>query len=630
MSMAPTRDFAGVAEQGKEAFSSAKEETICQVVFQPIGKRVNVKAGTTLLEAGGAAGLLLSANCGGVGVCGRCRISILQGVMEPPSESELTCLQGYPAELGLRLACKARIVSSVIVHVPPSSISGKQQLQVGATRRQLVCDPLIEKASFTVDSQLDDFRSDFARVAQALSTSFGSRKWKVQPRTAAQLTRMARQHGWKLTAYVRRDEVVGFAKAGSRAIGLAVDVGCTKIAGYLVDLHSGHQLGATGMLNPQTVFGEDVVTRLVYAVKGEKESAQLASVVREAINSLIGQLSDTCKVERHEIVDCCIVGNTAMIHLLLGLPVGQLLHAPFVACIDSGLDLDAKECQLDCAPGAKIHILPSIGGFVGADHVAVIIAHGIDRAKRVTIAIDIGTNTEIAMRTAAGDLVTTSVPSGPTFEGGHISNGMRASSGAIEKVRMKNRRLQFETVDGSRPVGLCGSGVIDLVAELRRMDCIDEQGHLRKSASGVKSGQRGLEFLVVPADESGHGQEIVLTQHDISEMQLAKAAISAGIESLLEMTKTSVDDVKEFVVAGAFGTYINLERAISVGLLPRLPNALYLQIGNAAGAGAKMALVSWKVRKRAQMIASRTQHIELKKYHNFNRLLARATQFPRA
>lgn len=611
--------------------SSEERNATCPVVFQPAGKHVTVKAGTTLLEAGRAAGLLLSADCGGVGVCGRCRVSVLQGEMEPPSGNELDYLQDYPAEPGLRLACQARIASAVIVHVPPSSISGKQRLQVGAEHQPLACDPLIEKTCVTADPpQLGDSRSDSARVVQALTAAFSSRNWRMQPRTAAQLTGIAREHNWKLTAYIRDDEIIGFAKAGRPAVGLAVDVGCTKIAGYLVDLHTGIQLGATGIPNPQIAFGEDLVRRLVYAKKGKGETEQLASVAREAINSLIAELSDRCKLERGEIVDGCIVGNTAMIHLLLGLPVGQLLHAPFIACIDSDLDLDARELQLDCAPGAKVHILPSIGAFVGADHVAMIMAHGIDKTNKIVIGVDIGTNTEIVLRSAAGELVTTSVPSGPAFEGGHIHDGMRAASGAIEKVSARSGKLQFKTVDGLAPIGMCGSGVIDLVAELRRMDCINERGHLRKGNPGVRSGRKSLEFVVVPMEESGHGREIVLTQHDIGEIQLAKAAISAGIQTLLEITRTSADEVEELVVAGAFGSHINLESAIFVGLLPRLPNAVYAQIGNAAGAGAKMALVSRLAREQARAIAARATRIELKKYDNFNRLLARATRFAKA
>ncbi len=274
-------------------------------------------------------------------------------------------------------------------------------------------------------------------------------------------------------------------------------------------------------------------------------------------------------------------------------------------------------------------MLPSIGGFVGADHVAMILSHGIDRSDKVTIGIDIGTNTEIVVHDPrSGAFVATSVPSGPAFEGGHVSDGMRAASGAIEKIFFVDGKLRFQTIDGSAPIGICGSGIVDLLAELWRLNYIDERGHLVRHGELVRAGNCGLEFLVVPALNSGSEHDIALTQHDITELQLAKAAIFAGIATLLEITGTNVGEVQEMVVAGAFGSYLDLRSAVAIGLLPRLPNATYSQIGNAAGAGAKLALISRAGREQARSIAERVTRIELKQHENFNRLLAKATQLP--
>lgn len=532
-----------------------------QIVFQPVGKRVTASAGATLLEAGRAAGLVLSANCGGIGVCRRCRVSVLSGEMEPPVPAERASLSPAELEAGERLACRARIRSDVAIHVPASFLTGHQRLQLDGEEAPLVCEPLIERA---------------------------------RP-----------------------------------AFGLAVDLGCTKIAGYLVDLHSGRQLAAEGVPNPQISFGEDLISRLVFAAAGEEQASRLAHAVRSAINELAGSLCRRGGVERDAIADACIVGNTAMMHLLLALPVAQLLHAPFVSAIDGALDLAAEALGLRLAAGARVHVPPSIGGFVGADHVAMILARSIDRANGTVVGVDIGTNTEIVLaKPAAGLMLVTSVPSGPAFEGGHIRDGMRAAAGAIERVLLENGALRSKTVEDAAPVGLCGSGVVDLVAQLWQSGRVNERGALLAGSESVRAGREGHELVLVGASASGHGREIVLTQQDITEIQLAKAAVHAGIRSLLDLTRTALEEVDELIVAGAFGSHLDLESAVTIGLLPRLPNARYRQVGNAAGVGAKMLLVSGSARARAREIAQRAQRVELKSYEGFNRLLARATRFP--
>ncbi len=602
----------------------------CRVVFQPIGTRVVVKAGTTLLQAGRAAGLLLSAHCGGAGLCGRCQLTVVSGQMEPPSEIEQGFLDSAELAPGVRLACEARVASSVVVQIPPESLATGQRLQLSGTQSAAYCQPLIHSHPLTLHPpELTDSRSDYRRVADALNASVAPRDWTMHPQAAAQLTSMARASGWSLTVYAHGSHIIGFSHPQRPALGLALDIGCTKIAAYLLDLHTGAQLSAAGAPNPQLAYGEDLITRLMFAARGQELADLMAQLVRDAINDLASKLSSQAETALHEIADICIVGNTAMLHLLLNLPVQQLLHAPFISSIDRDIDVSASALALHAAPGAQVHLLPAIGGFVGADHVAMILAHGIEHSSRVTIAIDIGTNTEIVVRNPRnGAFVATSVPSGPAFEGGHVIDGMRAASGAIEKALFVDGHLQLRTIDGSAPIGICGSGTIDLLAELYRLNYIDIRGHLLRRDEFVRAGKGGPEFLVVPAAASGHGRDIVLTQHDITETQLAKAAIAAGITTLLEIARTSPEDVEEMVVAGAFGTFLDLDNAVAIGLLPRLPHAEYMQIGNAAGAGAKMALISSHSREQARLIARTVTRVELKQHETFNRALARATRFP--
>ena len=600
----------------------------CQVTFQPSGRRSIVPIGTTLLDAGRCAGLLMSAACGGVGICGKCRIAVIGGELSSPEAEEAAFLEANASVPSARLACKARVLSSAVIEVPSELIGSEQSIQFDAPERLAVRDPLIRRYRVHVDPpSMEDARSDYARIADALTREAAREDWTMDPSVVRQFGELYAFQ--ELTAFCRGGEVIGIAGGEQKALGLAVDLGCTKVAVYLLDLESGEQLAAAGVPNPQIPFGEDLISRLVYAVKSPEQAAELASRVRESIASLAAKLCGTAAVELSQIADVCVVGNTAMMHLFLQLPVARLLHAPFVAAIDCEVELMANELGWNFAPRAGVHVLPSVGGFVGADHVAMILAQDIDRAEKVTVGIDIGTNTEIVVRDPArGTFLTTSVPSGPVLEGGHISNGMRAAAGAIDKFFLLDGELKFHTIGDARPIGICGSGVLDLLSSMRRMGAIDERGCILATGFGDKP--RGMSsYQVVPAEHSGHGNEIVLTQHDVTQVQLAKAAIFAGISTLLSVAEIPVEKVDEVVVAGQFGSCLDLASAVAIGLLPTLPNARYTQVGNAAGRGAQMALISSGERARARRIAKCATRVELKQHRIFDQLMARATRFPR-
>jgi uncharacterized 2Fe-2S/4Fe-4S cluster protein (DUF4445 family) len=432
-----------------------------------------------------------------------------------------------------------------------------------------------------------------------------------------------------VAAYVRGHEIIGFGAPGQRPLGLAVDLGTTKIAGYLVDLATGEELAAVGIMNPQIGYGEDVISRLVHADRTDAGKHELARVVREGLNNLIVALAFKAGVTQEQIAEACIVGNTAMTHLLLKLPVHQLAVSPFVAANSSALDVKARELDLDIAPGAYVHLLPCVGGFVGADHVAMIIGSDLDRSPHAAIGVDIGTNTEIVLHKPHEKYLTSaSCASGPAFEGAHIRDGMRAATGAIEGVLITTDGIKTKTIGDAPAVGLCGSGIIDTVAELHRHQLIDKRGRIVRDAPHVRKNDHGYEVLLVPGDISGTGRDIVMTQKDVNEIQLAKGAIATGLETLLEATQTPPEEIKEVVIAGAFGTYLNLDSALDIGLLPRLPKAQYTQVGNAAGVGAKMALLSRKERTRAQHIAERTGYVELTVFPGFQRRFALSMLFP--
>jgi uncharacterized 2Fe-2S/4Fe-4S cluster protein (DUF4445 family) len=607
-----------------------------RIDFQPVGKRVEVPPGATLLDAARAAGIELASVCGGRGHCGRCRLTVLDGDAGLPGEADRGFLSKDELDQGQRLACQVHVTGAAKVHVPRASLVTAQRLQVAGTARDIAVDAAVRACAAEADPPtLDDHRGDFDRVAASLRADHGLTGLIAGPEVLRQLSPLARRTGWRLTCYLRGTEVVGFGAPGRRPVGLAVDLGTTKIAGYLVDLESGEQLAADGVMNPQIAYGEDVIARLAHAVRRVGGGDQLAGAVRTAVNDLAGALAADAGVATDQIAAACVVANTAMHHLLLALPVRQLSVAPFVPASARPLDVPARDLDLSLAPGAYVQLLPCVSGFVGADHVAMILATDLDLADRVAVGLDIGTNTEIALCTSGEHpLTSASCASGPAFEGAHIRDGMRAADGAIEGVRLAADTAadasgaDLRVIGNARPVGICGSGIVDAVAELHRTGRLNARGRLRADAAGVRRGRDGLEFLLVPASETGSGKDIVVTQGDVDEIQLAKGAIAAGVRVLLQSTGTDPDSVEEVIVAGAFGSYLNLDSALDIGLLPRFGGARYRQVGNAAGAGARAALLSVAERERARRIADRVRYVELTTFPGFQRLFARSMQFP--
>jgi uncharacterized 2Fe-2S/4Fe-4S cluster protein (DUF4445 family) len=595
----------------------------CQVVFEPIGKRIEVAPNTNLLEAARQAGFALASACGGMGRCGQCRLVILAGSVSPPTVDEEYILTELELQRGQRLACHTHIYSNVKVHVPSSSLITTQRLQLTGDLGESTLDPLVHTYDLEVSPPtLYDPRSDLERLAAALPPT-SDQPIGAEPAVVCQISSVARACNWHLTAFLRDAEIVGVVPSGLPPVGLAVDLGTTKIAASLLDLTNGNELALAGVLNPQIGYGEDVISRLTYARRKPDGGHTLAAMVWETLDNLLGKLTEQAGVSCTQVADICLVGNTAMTHLLIELPVHQLAVSPYVAATNAAIDLKARDVGLNTAPGAYIHVLPGIGGFVGADHVAMILASRLAQTEQTAIGIDIGTNTEIVLARPERDFLTSvSCASGPAFEGAHISDGMRAAAGAIEAVELTATGIELKTVENAPVIGLCGSGIIDSVAELRRWHLINERGRFDLRHQRVRKGRHGAEFLLAPAGQSGNQRDVVITQKDINEIQLAKGAIRAGLEVLLDATDTMPEEVQEVIIAGAFGSFLNVQNALAMGLFPRLPNVHYRQVGNAALVGAKWALVSRQVRERARRIAAQTHYLELSTYPKFKRQFA--------
>jgi uncharacterized 2Fe-2S/4Fe-4S cluster protein (DUF4445 family) len=415
---------------------------------------------------------------------------------------------------------------------------------------------------------------------------------------------------WAVKVAVREDEVIGVFPQGTSLLGLAIDIGTTKVAAYLVDLETGRTLAKAGEMNPQIGYGEDVIARISYVIDNPGGAQVLQQVLVEVLNKLGTQLCEEVGLNPSQIVEVVAVGNTAMHHLLAGFPVAQLGLAPYVPAVSVPYDLRAADIGLVTAPAAYVHLPPNIAGYVGADHVAMVLATDISEAADTVVALDIGTNTEISL-TNGDRVLSCSCASGPAFEGAHIKNGMRAAPGAIERIQIDQGEIRYKTIGDQPPVGICGSGILDAVAELSKAQIIDEKGSFVKGVDRVRKAKRNFEYLLVPEDSSGHERDIVVTRRDINEIQLAKAAIRAGIEILLDHAGVEAADIKQFIVAGAFGTYIDVANAMHIGMFPDLPLETIRQVGNAAGVGAKQMLLSKTRRQEAAQVVDEIEYIEL-------------------
>ncbi len=415
---------------------------------------------------------------------------------------------------------------------------------------------------------------------------------------------------------VQPDPVIDLVRRGKPLLGLALDIGTTKLAAYLVDLETGHTLAKGGTSNPQIAYGEDVISRIAYANRGAAETTKLHESLVDGINDLVSEICQAGDLDRHQILDAVAVGNTAMHHLLAGLPTRQLGEAPYEPAQRDPLNLPADSLGLDLAPGALVHLPPLIAGFVGSDHIAADLVCGLTGPGDIALLVDIGTNTEITLRTPEG-LFCCSCASGPAFEGAHIHAGMRAAAGAIERVFYDQQGWHFLTIDGMDPVGICGSGILDAVAEFRRAGVIDDRGTLQKDADRVERMPQGWGFRLANTAPGSRSDGILITRRDINEVQLAKAAIRAGIEVLLKENNLRASQVERVIIAGAFGTYLHLASALAIGMFPDLPEDHFQQVGNAAGAGARMILVSKKARQEALEVQKQMRYIELTTIRTF-------------
>ena len=583
------------------------------ISFQPAGRQGNFPRGVALLEAARRLGLGLSNLCGGAGLCGACQVIVppaAQAALTPPTAVERERLGKAALQSGARLACQAHALADLHVLIPPPSLITAQRTQIEGRQTAVALDPPVRPCDVALPPPaLDDPRADSARLRAALGQAV-----RIDLALLQELPARLRTQNGQARAVLRGDWLVALLPPGAPLLGLAFDLGTTKLAGYLLDLESGQTLATAGAMNPQLAYGEDVIARIAWAMQEEEGGRQLQEAAAEGLAGLTAALCAQAGVAADGVVEAVVVGNTAMHHLFLGLPVDSLGLSPYTAVEDQALDVPARQVGLPLAPGAMVHLLPNIAGFVGADHVAALLATRLDEAAAPTLLLDIGTNTEISLA-AGGRLLCCSAASGPAFEGAHISAGMRAAPGAIERLRIVAGRVMWETVDGQPPAGLCGSGILDAVAQLRQAGLLDERGAF---AAGETA------FVLVAAKDAAHGEPVAISRQDVSRIQLAKAAIAAGWQVLLQEAGLRQDALARVLVAGAFGSYLDIASAVAIGMLPALPAERFEQVGNVAGTGARMALLSQAERQRAARLARQVEYIELATHPHFRQTFSRS------
>ena len=553
------------------------------VRFSDVGRTVSTQAGETLYETARRSGVRIVGACGGRGTCGSCMVRV-----EGSRKWER--------------ACQLRLDGDACIEIAPRSLAPVVRAEADGGPESLPLDTtirtrLVAAAAPTLDRPVADDDNVLAGGG-------------ASPSAARALTTILRTSDWTAELRLRDEKLIDAVAPGRPLLGLAVDLGTTNLAGFLVDLRTGERLAGCGIENPQSGWGSDVIAR-INAARDPKSESALTTTIRQALAALAHDLCFAIGAAPRDIVEVAICGNTAMHHLLLGLPVQQLGRAPFVASVRNAMTVRARDLDLGVCEDAEVHLAGNIGGFVGGDHVTALLATEEKwLAPGVTVVMDIGTNTEISV-IRDGRILSASSPSGPALEGGNISCGMRAAEGAIEKVFVRDGRLRIATIGDADPVGLCGSGVLDVLCAAQAAGIITPGGRILSSHPDVEMVEGKATIRLA--------RDICVNQHDVRAIQLAKSAIRTATQMLLEAAGLNEGAIDRFLIAGAFGAYLSVESGIATGLFPDLPRDRIQQIGNAAGLGVRRMVASAQARRRASEIARTAQYIELSARPGFQR-----------
>ncbi len=622
------------------------------VIFQPAGNRGNIQEGKTIMEAARKLGVGLQSTCGGHQTCGKCKVKVLdqhgyykskkgQEKVSPPTEKEKGLLGEDAISEGYRLACATQVLGALTVEVPPETQVSHEVISKTAIQKAVTLKPAVRKLYLEVPKpQLGHSQGDWERVSGVLKEHFALKDLTIDHEALAALPKALRSGNWKVTLTLFMEKRVIRIESGlaEKAFGLALDVGTTTLAGYLCDLPTGEVVATEARSNPQISYGEDVISRITRTIRNQEGLNELRSCLFDSLNELVQAVSQEANIAGEDIIDATIVGNTAMHHIFLNLDPQHLGSSPFTPVLQSPMDINARDFGLSICPGANVHALPVEAGFVGADNVAVVIAEEPYNQDDMMLVIDVGTNGELVLGNRK-KLVSASCATGPAFEGAHIKFGMRAARGAIESIKIDpdSREVRFKVVGDDRwsdqapavkATGICGSAIIDATAEMLHAGIINRRGAFIKNISNPRMlyNKKEAEFVIAWADETDLGRDITVCQNDIRSMQLGKGALLSGANLL--MRQLDIENVDKVILAGSFGLHIDRQNALDMGLFPDVDAEAVYSTGNAAGEGARLALVNTDKRREAADIARRIEYMELSLESDFQTEFVRAMIFP--
>lgn len=638
------------------------------IILQPSGRRGQVNEGISIRSAARELGVEIESICAENATCGKCMVLIEEGRFEkykidskrtnvsPVSTEEAAYFARRPKllkekgwEVGqVRLSCQCKIYGDVLINVPEESRGNKQIVRKSASNRPIEIKPSIRKYVVTMTPpNLERPIADWERLAKGLETSMrlvrgmdaNIPRWHelgIDYQCLRGLSNTLRDSKWNVTVSVWQDKEVIAVQAGyvEDSYGAAVDIGSTTVALYLCNLRTGETLASESEMNPQIVYGEDVMSRIQYTIEHPDGLEKLHKAIISTLNKLLRQAAHTAKIKMHEILEMVLVGNSTMHHILLNLHPKDLGLAPFVPTIHQSVDVKARELGIHIHPSGNIHVLPTIASFVGADTSAMILAEEPHKQDEHWLLIDVGTNAELVLGNRKR-LVCTSTPTGPALEGAHVEYGMRAAPGAIERVHIDETTLEprYKIVGESdwnqgKAKGICGSAIIDAVAELFRVGIVDSRGKFKKdlSTKRVRQGEHGWEYVIAWAEETSIGRDIPMTQQDVRQIQLAKAALFTASRTLLK--RSGLQNPDKVILAGGFGSYIDKEKAMLIGLIPDCDLNNVYAVGNAAGDGARIALLNVEKRKEIDAVTRKVERFELPTDPEFQNQFMLATSFP--
>jgi len=634
------------------------------LVVLPSGQRGQVALGSNLLEAARQLGVELESICAGRQTCGKCQVIVesgafakhgitsAEGHLSPVGEAERACCREQGIE-GRRLACAARILGDLVLSVPEESQARKQIVAKAATERVIEVDPAVRQVYVEVaPAGLEDGRSDWSRLRLALLEQWGLTDLEIDLTALRALQPALRQGRQALTVSLWHDRVVLRVQPGyaERVCGLAIDVGSTTVVVHLCDLRTGAVLSTQSAMNPQVRYGEDLMSRVSYAMTEPQGTERMHRAILRTLNELAASAAGAAGIELDDVLDVVLVGNPVMHHVLLGIDPVELGAAPFTLATSEALDLRASEAGLHLNRAARLHVLPCIAGHVGADHIAALLAEAPHMQDEVALLIDVGTNAELSLG-GRQRMACASSPTGPAFEGAQITHGQRAAPGAIERVRIDRATLEprwrvigeqdwiepgspDELPASARATGICGSGIIEAVAEMFLAGVLTADGRFSEQAAArskrvrQQPGGRVSEYVLVDAERSASGRPIVVTQNDVRAIQLAKGALYAGARLL--MMALGVHQVDRILLAGAFGSYIDPLHAMVLGMIPDCDLTRVHAVGNAAGDGARIALLNVQQRREAIRLAGWVEHVQTATAADFQDEFVAAMALPHA